>query len=130
MSHVCVCECVCVLLLFCYCHVWLCNPTNCSLPGSSVNGISQERILEWVAISFYRGSSETRGWTCFTCIGRQIFLSLSHQVSPEPCVCVSVCTHMYACMCVCVLTCFSRVQLFVTLWTIACQSLLSMGFSR
>ena len=34
----------------------LCNPMNCSLPGSSVLGISQARILEWVAISFSRGS--------------------------------------------------------------------------
>ena len=35
----------------------LCNPVNCSLPGSSVHGIFQARILEWVAISFSRGSS-------------------------------------------------------------------------
>ena len=34
------------------------------------------------------------------------------------------------CICVCVLTCFSHVQLFVTLWTIACQAPLSMEFSR
>ena len=35
--------------------VWLfCNPMNCSLPGSSAHGISQARILEWVAISFSR----------------------------------------------------------------------------
>ena len=33
-------------------HVWLCNPMDCSPPGSSVHGISQARILEWVAISF------------------------------------------------------------------------------
>ena len=35
----------------------LCNPLDCSLPGSSVHGILQARILEWVAISFSRGSS-------------------------------------------------------------------------
>ena len=35
----------------------LCNPMDCSLPGSSVHGIFQARILEWVAISFSRGSS-------------------------------------------------------------------------
>ena len=35
----------------------LCNPMDCSLPGSSVHGIFQTRILEWVAISFSRGSS-------------------------------------------------------------------------
>ena len=35
------------------CHAWLsCNPMGCSPPGSSVHGISQARILEWVAISF------------------------------------------------------------------------------
>jgi hypothetical protein len=33
------------------------NPMNCSLPGSSVHGIFQARILEWVAIPFSRGSS-------------------------------------------------------------------------
>ena len=35
----------------------LCDPMDCSLPGSSVHGILQVRILEWVAISFSRGSS-------------------------------------------------------------------------
>ena len=35
----------------------LCNPMDRSLPGSSVRGISQARVLEWVAISFSRGSS-------------------------------------------------------------------------
>ena len=35
----------------------LCNPVDCSLVGSSVHGILQARILEWVAISFSRGSS-------------------------------------------------------------------------
>ena len=34
-----------------------CNPIDCSLPGSSVHGILQPRILEWIVISFYRGSS-------------------------------------------------------------------------
>ena len=35
----------------------LCDPMDCSLPGSSIHGILQARILEWVAISFSRGSS-------------------------------------------------------------------------
>ena len=38
-------------------HVRLCDPMDCSLPGSSVHGIFQARVLEWVAISFSRGSS-------------------------------------------------------------------------
>ena len=35
-------------------HVRLCDPMDCSLPGSSIHGIFQARILEWVAISFSR----------------------------------------------------------------------------
>ena len=41
---------------------------DCSLPGSSVHRISQARILEWVAISFSRGSSPLRGWNRVSCI--------------------------------------------------------------
>ena len=41
--------------------VQLCNPTDWSLPGSSVHGIFQLRVLEWVAITFSRGSSPTQG---------------------------------------------------------------------
>ena len=48
------------------------GPMDCSPSGSSVHGISQARILEWVAISFSRGSSQPRDWTCVSCIGRQI----------------------------------------------------------
>jgi len=52
----------------------LCNPMDSSLPGSSVHGILQARILEWVAISF-RGSSWPRDWirvSYVSCIGRQV----------------------------------------------------------
>ena len=45
---------------------------DCSLPGSSVYGISQARFLEWVAIFFSRGSFQPRDWTRISCIGRQI----------------------------------------------------------
>ena len=41
---------------------------DCSLPGSSVHGILQARILEWVAISFSRGSSQARNRTQVCCI--------------------------------------------------------------
>ena len=41
----------------------LCNPTDCSLPGSSVHGILQAGILEWVAMPFSRGSSQPRNRT-------------------------------------------------------------------
>ena len=46
------------------------DPTNCSPPGSSVPGILQARILEWIAIPFSRGSSWPRDRTCVSCIGR------------------------------------------------------------
>ena len=41
----------------------LCDPMNCSPPGSSVHGILLARILKWVAIPFSRGSSQPRGRT-------------------------------------------------------------------
>ena len=41
----------------------LCNPMDCILPGSSVHGIFQARKLEWVAISYSRGSSQPRDQT-------------------------------------------------------------------
>jgi len=53
--------------------VWLCcNTMHCSPPGSSIHGISQARILEWVAVSFSRGSSWSREWTHISCVGRWI----------------------------------------------------------
>ena len=39
------------------------DPMDCSLPGSSIHGIFQARVLEWVAIGFSRGSSRLRDWT-------------------------------------------------------------------
>ena len=50
----------------------LCDPMDCSPPGSSVHGTVQARILEWVAISFCTGSSLSRDGTCVPCIGRGI----------------------------------------------------------
>ena len=46
----------------------LCGPMDSSPPGSSVHGISQAKILEWVAISSSRGSSQLRDRTCVSCI--------------------------------------------------------------
>ena len=47
--------------------------TTFSLPGSSVRGIFQARVLEWVTISFSRGSSQTRDWTWVSCIAGRRF---------------------------------------------------------
>ena len=41
----------------------LCDPMDCSLPSSSVHGIFQAIVLEWIAISFSRGSSRPKNWT-------------------------------------------------------------------
>ena len=51
----------------------LCDPMDSSLPGSSVHGIFQARILEWAAISFSRGSSEPRDRTQVSCIADRHF---------------------------------------------------------
>ena len=48
----------------------LCNPMDCSPPGSSVHRILQARILEWVAISYCRGSSWPRGQTHVSWVSR------------------------------------------------------------
>ena len=51
----------------------LVNPMGYSPPGSSVHGIFQARILQWVTISFSKGSSRPRDQTHISCIGRQSF---------------------------------------------------------
>ena len=51
----------------------LCNPMDCSLPGSFVHGILQARILEWFAIPFSRGSSQPMDRTCVSCIAGGLF---------------------------------------------------------
>ena len=51
----------------------LCDPMDCSLPGSSVHGIFQAIVLEWVAISFSRGSSQPRDWTWVSLIVDRCF---------------------------------------------------------
>ena len=71
----CVCYvqiCVCSVTKLC---LTLCDPMNCGMPGSSVYGISQARILEWVAISYSRASSqpkESNPHLLHLLLGRQI----------------------------------------------------------
>ena len=60
----------------------LCTPMYSTLPGSSVHGILQARILEWVAIPSCRGCSRLRDRTHVSSIGRQILYHLRHQGSP------------------------------------------------
>ena len=59
----------------------LCDSMDCSLPGSSVRGIFQARIMEWVAISFSRGTSWPRdgSWVSWTA-GRIITIWATKEV--------------------------------------------------
>ena len=71
-----------LLLLSC---VWLCDPMDCSQPGSSVHGIFHARILEWVAISSSRGCSWPRDETSVSglpCIGRQLLFTTEPTRKP------------------------------------------------
>ena len=51
----------------------LCDPMDCGLSGSSVHGVFQARVLEWIAISFSRGSSWPRDWTRVSHIAGRCF---------------------------------------------------------
>ena len=60
----------------------LCDPMDCSPPGSFVHGILQARILEWIAIPSSRGSSQPRDLTQSLPYCTWILYGLSHQESP------------------------------------------------
>ena len=62
-----------VLCLVAQAHLTLCDPMNCSPPGSSIHGILQARVLEWVAMSSYRGSSQPRDPTQVSSIASRCF---------------------------------------------------------
>ena len=97
----------------------LCDPMDGSPPGSSVHGILQARILEWVAISFSKGSSQPRDWICLSLsspalVGRFFTTSAPWEGLFRHC-------------CLCCAESLSPVWLFSTLWTIAYKAPLSMG---
>ena len=84
----------------------LCDPTDCSPTGSTVHGILQGRILEWVAMPFSRGSSET--WV--SCIaGRFSIIRATREAQLSS------------------VQSLSRARLFATLWTTACHASLSIN---
>ena len=56
---------------------------GCSPPGSSIHGILQARILEWVAIPFFRGSSQPRDWTQVSCTAGRFFTDWATSEFPE-----------------------------------------------
>ena len=125
-----------------------CDLMGCSLPGSSVHGILQSRLLEWAAIPFSRGIFSTQGVNPGLL---QILYLLSHQGSPRRTCCQICCCfpilHQGALLraplrfCIdtgvfagrtlvsCAVCCawlLSHVQLFVTAWTVALQAPLSI----
>ena len=62
-----------VVVLVAQSYPTLCDPMDCGLPGSSVHGILQARILEWIAIPFSRGSFWPRDRTRVSCIAGRFF---------------------------------------------------------
>ena len=56
---------------------------DCSLPDSSIHEISQAEIIEWVAISFSRGSSQLRDQTCILCSGKRILHHQAFRKAPK-----------------------------------------------
>ena len=106
-QRVCVCVCAHTCAHACMLSsVWLCNPVDCSLPGSFVHAIFQARILEWVSISHSTGSS----WRSNPPL---LHLLCWHLDSLPLChlgsifiyiyVCVCVCIYIYICMCICII---------------------------
>ena len=82
---------VCVLSRFNLVH--LCDPMDHRPAVSSVHGILQERILEWVIMPSSKGSSWPRDWTsifCVSCIGRQIFYTAPPGIPLCVCVCATL----------------------------------------
>ena len=60
----------------------VCSPTDCSPVGFSVHEILQARILEWVAISYSRGSSQPKDWTQVSCIAGRFFIDWATREAP------------------------------------------------
>ena len=90
--------CICLLTRrwsdACVCAEWfqlcptLCDPMDYSSPGSSVHGILQATILEWVAMPSSRGSSQPRDYTCVSqvsCTGRWVLYHQRRLGSPNRC---------------------------------------------
>ena len=99
-------------------HVRLCDSMDCSLPGSSVHGIFLAGLLEWIAISFSRGSSLPRDLTWVSChswIAGRFFTCWVIREARE-----------YVLV---VVQQLSRVQLFAAQWTAARQAFLSFTIS-
>ena len=89
LKYICVCVCV-VVTQSC---PNLCDPMDCSPPGSSVHGICQARILKWISIPFAKESSQRRDWSRVSCIAG--WFLLLNEPHTRVCVCVCVCVCIY-----------------------------------
>ena len=113
------------------------QPKDCSPPGSSVHGISQARVLDWVAVSFSSGSFQPRGGTCISCLAGGFFTTETPG-SPGISHCgISHCgishenSWLYLVVfVVAIVQSLSHVQLFATPWTAGYQASLSFTISR
>ena len=110
----------------------------CIVPGSSVHGILQARVLGWVAISFSRATSQPRDWTHVSCIvGRFFTVWATRQAHQKAKVavkflqqCISLLHESYKWLnALRVCSVAQCVQLFATTWTVANQAPLSTGLS-
>ena len=68
-----------------------------STPSSSLHGISQVRILKWVVIPFFRGSSRPRDWTLVSCIASRFFTvwATGKFLACKDCLCCSLLCHLF-----------------------------------
>ena len=92
------------MLTTCELCLTFCDPKDCSPPGSSVHGVLQARILEWVTITFSRGSFYPRDRTWVSCIAGRLFAisppgkSAPPQEALKSSVCLSLsCTCCWPC---------------------------------
>ena len=96
MGYVCMYVCVCkyiYIYIYIYGILWkwkvtqscltFCNPMNCCLPDSSVHGIFQARILEWVTTPFSRGSSQPSDGTWVSCTAGRFFTVCATREAPN-----------------------------------------------
>ena len=88
-----------------------CDSLDCSPPGSSSCGIFQARILEWIAISFSRGSSWHRDWTRVLLHGRQILYHWAIREAHTQYIHTTIYTHTYIHPCIC-----THTYLYVHMW--------------
>ena len=89
---VCVCVCVCVCVLNHFSCVQLCDIMDCRPSGFCVHGISHVRILEWISISFSRGSFQLRDQIYIFCITGKFFTT---EPPGTPLCCVYMCANLF-----------------------------------